>query len=177
VRRSGSSATGLETEVARLAQELNQAREQQAATSEILSVISRSEFDLGAVLEKLVEKTVHVCGAERGLIWRQDGGLYRVAAAFGKMRAMVEGPRSSVRKWAGRPLRTSSDAPRMASSTGRQLRDKMPASLTPLPWRTADRSALADSGKIRAACGPNTALVQCVGYGVQGGRRTVSAAD
>ena len=115
MRRSGSSATGLETEVARLAQELNEAREQQAATSEILSVISRSEFDLGAVLEKLVEKTVRVCGAERGLIWRQDGGLYRIAAAFGKMRAMVEGPRSSVRKWAGRPLRTSSDAPRMGS--------------------------------------------------------------
>ena len=83
VRRRGSAAADHETKVARLARELNEAREQQAATSEVLNVISQSEFDLAAVLEKLVEKAVRVCGAERGLIWRQDGGLYRVAASYG----------------------------------------------------------------------------------------------
>jgi signal transduction histidine kinase len=83
VRRRRRSSAGLETEVARLTQELNEAREQQAATSEVLRVISRSEFDLRTVLESLVEKAVRVCGAEQSMIWRQEGGLYRVAASYG----------------------------------------------------------------------------------------------
>jgi GAF domain-containing protein len=81
--RSGSTPAAQETEVARLTRELKEAREQQIATSEVLKVISRSEFDLRAVLENLVEKAVRVCGAERGTIWRQDGDLYRVAASYG----------------------------------------------------------------------------------------------
>ena len=76
------SALTEDTEVARLARELAEAREQQTATSEILDVISRSAFDLKVVFETVAESSVRLCGANRAFIYRFDGELLRVAAAF-----------------------------------------------------------------------------------------------
>jgi hypothetical protein len=60
-----TSSTNLETEVARLTRERDEAFRQQAATAGVLKAISRSAFDLEAVLNTLVESAARVCEAER----------------------------------------------------------------------------------------------------------------
>jgi GAF domain-containing protein/CheY-like chemotaxis protein/anti-sigma regulatory factor (Ser/Thr protein kinase) len=62
--------------------ELRVALDQQTATSELLKVIGRSTFDLQPVFETLVENTVRLCEAERGLIFRFDGQVLRLVAAL-----------------------------------------------------------------------------------------------
>ena len=81
--RRSSSRIG-QIEVARLASDLNEAREQQTATSEVLKLIGRSAFDLQAVFEAVVERSARLCGVDRARanIFRFDGELLRIAATF-----------------------------------------------------------------------------------------------
>ena len=62
--------------------DLTESLEQQTATSKVLEVISRSAFDLHAVFETVAESSVRLCGADRAFIFRFDGEVLRVAAAF-----------------------------------------------------------------------------------------------
>jgi two-component system NtrC family sensor kinase len=66
----------------RLLNELRESLQQQTATADVLSVISRSAFDLQPVFETVAESSVRLCGADRAFIFRFDGELLRMVAAY-----------------------------------------------------------------------------------------------
>jgi signal transduction histidine kinase/transcriptional regulator with GAF, ATPase, and Fis domain/DNA-binding NarL/FixJ family response regulator len=65
-------------------------RQQQAATANVLKVISHSTYDLQAVLDKVSALTARLCEADIVTIWRPASLGYRLVARFGTSRAHDE---------------------------------------------------------------------------------------
>ena len=89
-RRRGSFAAVQETEVARLTRELEEAREQQTATSEVLKVISSSPGELETVFQTLLENATRLCEAAFGSMLQLEGDVFRRVALHNAPPAFME---------------------------------------------------------------------------------------
>ncbi len=72
-----------EIELRRARDEATAALAEQTALREVLEAISRSAFDLDAVLRTLIEHATRLARAEKGFIFRLEGDVYRLAVDFG----------------------------------------------------------------------------------------------
>ena len=79
--------------------DLRESLQQQTATADVLKVISRSAFDLQAVLDTLVESAAQLCEADDGVILQPKGDGYALAADWG----LVPGKREFIRQLVFRP--------------------------------------------------------------------------
>ena len=77
------SVAKLKQTIAAQAREIREAREQRAATGEILRMIARTPADLQSVMDATAENAATLCDAADAAVWRVDGDVLRLAAHFG----------------------------------------------------------------------------------------------
>ena len=80
----------LAAENAALRAELAEAREQQAATAEILRVISSSRADVGPVLDAIAASAIRVCGSYDALVFLREGDQMRRMVQRGPVGVLAE---------------------------------------------------------------------------------------
>jgi GAF domain-containing protein len=95
------SAANVEIELLR--RELAEARSEQAATADVLRVISRSASDFDEALNTLISSVVELCKATQGVIWLLREGQLYLATQVGYAPEWVEFARSH-------PITLSADA-------------------------------------------------------------------
>jgi GAF domain-containing protein len=124
-------------ENARLLHELRETLEQQSATGDVLSIISRSTFDLQEVLDTLIELAAQLCDAELAAMHRLHGAKYRAIATYG-------GPPEHKALAGSVPFE-----PGRGSVIGRTMIERRPVHVAAVARRRSDRRSGAD-----AALGP-----------------------
>ena len=97
LRRHRSPADDLQKQLDGRTRELAEARkhlvealEQQAATSEVLQVISSTPGELEPVFEAMLVNAVRLCEASFGMLFRFEGGAWRAVAMLGVPPAFAE---------------------------------------------------------------------------------------
>ena len=106
-RNRRSSAVRQETEVVRLTRELREAREQQAASSDVLGVISSSPGELGPVFEAILENATRICGGRLANLF-----LYNKHDHAFRLAAQRNAPAAYVERWAKSPVLRIGENPR-----------------------------------------------------------------
>jgi GAF domain-containing protein len=86
---NASPKADLQEQLDRRTRELEEALQQQTATSEVLRVISSSPSDLNPVFETILANATRLCGAKFGMVNLSDGDLVRVAAVYNVPAAFV----------------------------------------------------------------------------------------
>ncbi len=95
LQRAISLATGEETNVEQLTRELAEAREREAATSEVLKVISSSPGDLQPVFDAILANATDLCGARFATLRLSEGDHFRTVNLYNAPAALVEHWRSN----------------------------------------------------------------------------------
>ena len=75
---------------ARLFNETQEALARQTATANVLKAISRSTFDLSAVLDTLISTASRLCQSWLGVIFRVEGDLCHAAGLYGAAPALIQ---------------------------------------------------------------------------------------
>ena len=84
-REQREAYSGLEQQIEERTRDLREALEQQAATSDILRVISSSPTELQPVLDAIVESAARLCDASDAGIVRVEGDWLRLVASRGSL--------------------------------------------------------------------------------------------
>jgi transcriptional regulator with GAF, ATPase, and Fis domain len=85
-----SSGAGELGEVRRHIRELNEAREQLAASSEVLHAISSSHGELKPIFQSMLKHATRLCEAKFGNLYRWENGAFHLVATHNTPRALVE---------------------------------------------------------------------------------------
>ena len=88
--RANPSIADLQEQLDMRTRERDEALEQQAATAEVLKVISSSTGKLEPVFQTILENSITICEAKFGMFWLTEGHSFRCVALHGTSPAFTE---------------------------------------------------------------------------------------